>query len=341
MRRLIIFCLVVLSACSKERIDSSEGVEVQCSFILTASGFSSVITKANVAVLENDVKNIWALQFAGTGGDALLIKKQYIDNIADYSQLSIPLMEGVSQRVVFIANSFDQNLFSSALINTYTYSDFIAQSVTVSDESSIVKGGGDPAYLMMYGVYIGDIPNESATLYLSRLCAKVTYSYTSETVSEYPGESRFRIKSVQLKGVAAEHILISNPSNTTLSDPSALIDYPLINGTGDFSGSVVFYLPENIAGIVSSVISQQYKAFYAPAKATWIEVCGEGIDADGLVREYVTFKFYLGNNNTTDYNINTNTHYTVSSRFKGVNIADTRVEVERVSDIVDWDPQTW
>jgi len=51
------------------------------------------------------------------------------------------------------------------------------------------------------------------------------------------------------------------------------------------------------------------------------------------VNENVTFKLYLGNNLTSSYNINANTQYNITLKFKGVSLTDARLEVKRISDI--------
>jgi hypothetical protein len=123
-----------------------------------------------------------------------------------------------------------------------------------------------------------------------------------------------------------------------------MIDYQVTTGSlagtagesysiDDYVGYVTYYMPENIAGVNSSVGSQSFKSLYAPAKATWLEIKGEGISSDGRINEYATFKFYLGNNLITDYNVNTNTIYSFTVRFKGLNIKDMRLEIIRISDI--------
>ena len=212
--------------------------------------------------------------------------------------------------------------------------------------------GGATKYLKMYGIYEGVVPNKNSSVILYRIGARVNLTYTSEDVSSVPDGTRFRITSVQLKNIPSTSSFISNPTNSVVFTPPSVIDYPITTGSqtgssgqaysiGDYSGNVSYYLPENIRGINSSVGSQHQKPVFAPEKSTWLEINGEGVSSDGRVNEFVVFKLYLGNNLTTNYNINTNTQYNISLKFKGVSLTDARLEVVRISDIEIVQEEEW
>lgn len=57
---------------------------------------------------------------------------------------------------------------------------------------------------------------------------------------------------------------------------------------------------------------------------TYMEVQGIYTVPVGL-RSYIYYRIFLGANNTDDYNLRRNTHYTVNTTIKGWNISDTRV----------------
>ena len=342
---LIVLLLTLATGCEKFSLIGNDNKNVKATFCITTSNFSSLSTKAGFEVNENTIANLWILQFDGPNDNSLLTKSEYKESITDINSLELLLNAGTNQRVVFIANSFDSGLFNqaNAPISSFTYSQFKNQKISVSDEASMFAGSTSN-YLRMYGCYLGDVPNKESAIILYRICSKVHINYISEDVSSIEDGVRFRITSVQLKNVPASSSYISNPTNSTVFLPPSVIDYPVTTGTligtteesysiGDYTGSVTYYMPENIAGINSSVGSQILKSIYAPAKATYLELKGEGIGNDGRVNEYATFKFYLGNNLTTDYNVNSNTSYSFTVRFKGLNIKDMRLEIIRISDI--------
>jgi hypothetical protein len=346
-RKVICFFLAIffLGGCSKDNFWNGNSKIVNTYFTFVPAEFGSISTRAGVAVDENSVVNLWVLQFDGTTDGSKLLRSEYKATVENLADLQIVLNQGVNHRVIFIANTFDSSLFSeaNAPLNTYTLLQFKEKAFSLADENGMFTGE-TTKYLRMYGSYVGDIPNKSSSITLYRICSKVHINYISEDVSSVEDGVRFRITSVQLKNVPASSSYISNPTNSAVFSPPSVIDYPVTTGTligtteesysiGDYEGSVTYYMPENIAGINSSVGSQILKSIYAPAKATYLELKGEGIGNDGRVNEYATFKFYLGNNLTTDYNVNTNTNYSFTVRFKGLNIKDMRLEIIRVSDI--------
>lgn len=349
----LLIVVVLAVGCSKENLNTTKNSTAEVNFSLIPVEFGAPLTRAGVLADENTIKDLWILQFDGTTENSLLIKSEYITGITDPANTQIVLNQGVNHRVIFIANTFDPLLFdgTNAPLNTYTYSQFKGKTISLATESDIFTGSGT-SYLRMYGLYEGDLPNKSESVLLYRICAKINLTYTSEDVSSVTDGVRFKINSVQLKNVPTTYSYISNPSNDIVLTPASVTDYPVTSGSltgaageayniGDYSGYVTYYFPENIAGINSSVTSQFKKSLYAPAKATWLEIKGEGIGNDGRLNEYATFKFYLGNNLTDNYNVNSNTSYNISIRFKGVDVADMRMEVIRISDIEIFQEEEW
>ena len=328
-----------LTSCSKELPGGGEVKEVETGFTLAPANFGAAITRADVTANVDAVKNLWILQFNGTTDLSKLVKSEYKNSVDNLADLKIILNKGSNQRVVFVANTFDPTLFNedNASPGIYSFLQFKKKKFFISDESGMFTGS-EEKFMRMYGSYDGNVPNKDASVSLYRIGAKVNLSYTSDEVLSIPGATRLKVKSIQLRDVPSNSNYISNPSNNIIITPS-VFDYP-ISTKNDYYGFVTFYMPENIRGINSSVISQQQKPEFAPVNSTWIEIKGEGISSDGRVNEYVTFKLYLGNNFTTNYNINNNTEYTITLKFKGINLKDARMTVERVSDIEIFEEET-
>jgi len=349
MRNFAVFVLIVgllvTVSCTKEGPVNGEFKQTEATFSLNPAGFGSPTTRAGVAVEENSIMNLWILQFDGTAENSKLITAEYKPTVGDLANMQLILKAGSNHTVHFVANTFDSSLFNeaNAPLNTFTLLQFKEKTFSIIDENGMFTGSTDK-YLRMNGSYIGEIPNKISSINLFRICSKISFNYISEDVSSVEDGVRFRITSVQLKNVPTTSSYISEPANNLVSPPPAVTDYPVTSGSmagdsgesysiGDYSGYVTYYMPENISGENSLVWSQNLKPLYAPAKSTWLEIKGEGIGNDGRVNEYATFKFYLGNNLTTSYNINTNTQYNISLKFKGINLRDDRLEVIRVSDI--------
>jgi hypothetical protein len=331
---IFLLLIILLASCSKELPSDSGVKQVGMTFSLAPAEFGAVVTRAGVAVNEGAVINLWILQFDGTGDASKLVRSEYKASVGTLASLQIVLNQGTNNRVLFIANTFDSALFNeaNAPLNTFTYSQFKQKTFPLSDESGMYAGGVTK-YLRMYGSYEGAVPNKNSSVLLYRIGARVNLTYTSEDVSSVPDGTRLRVTSVQLRDVPATSTYISNPFNTTPIIPATVINYPATTLIGEYSGNVSYYMPENIRGVIASVGSQQQKPAYAPEKSTWLEIKGEGVSSDGRVNENVTFKLYLGNNLTTSYNINANTQYNITLKYKGVSLTDARLQVVRISDI--------
>lgn len=350
----ILIAFVMINACTKDLDkggDLASGDSVFVRFSVTVKGISLVKTKAGVAVEESVPANIWVLQFDGTDNGSKLTKAEYISTISDINNLGVHLNIGTNQRILFVANTFDDALFNgtNAPINSYTYSDFLTETISYTSESSVFKGT-TTKYLILYGYYTGTIPNGSASVVLYHINAKISMSYTSVESMDIFNPGIVKIKSVQLRSVPASSPYYMTPSNTVNTNPSSVVNYTTIttgsnSGTGmgeaysisDYSGNVTFYMPENISGTVNDVTSEELKGEYAPANATFIEFKGE-LFRDGSFVSNVVYKLYLGKNITTDYNINSNTHYSISIRFLGLDMNDTRLITSKTDN---WIDGTW
>ena len=344
----------MINACTKDLDKEGEltsGDSVFVKFSVTVKDISLVKTRAGVAVEESVPSNVWVLQFDGMDNSSKLTKAEYISTISDINNLGVHLNIGVNQRVVFVANTFDNSLFdgTNAPINTYTYSDFMSESISYTSESSVFKGT-TTKYLILYGNYTGNIPNAGASVTLYHINAKISLSYSSVESMDIFNPGIVKIKSVQLRSVPSSSPYYMTVSNTFNTNPSSVINYTTIttgsnSGTGtgeaysiaDYSGNVTFYMPENISGTVSDVTSEDLKGQFAPTNATFIEFKGE-LFIDGSFVSNVIYKLYLGKNLTTDYNVNSNTHYSISIRFLGLDMSDTRLISSKPDD---WTDGTW
>lgn len=355
MKKLFISLLLILflPSCIKDSSNTDLN-ETYSSFKMIPVPISRDITKAGIAVNEDIIKDLWVLQFNGTAPDSKLVKSVYISDIAEVNKIVLQLISGSDQKVEFIANTFDSGLFNSsnAPLGVFSNYDFKNKKRVITGESTLLTGVTSK-YIQLYGSYSGVIPNRSSVIPLLHNCAKVTLNYISEDVSHIANGIRFKISSVQVKNIPSEATYTADHLNSTLTNSTTLIDYNIISGSnygtgtgqaynvGNYSGTVTFYIPENISGDVLAVNKSDLKPMYAPVDATYLEIKGLGVDTEGNICENVKFLLYLGNNNTSNYDVNINSHYTLDLTFRGVNILDSRMEVQRISNIMDWITQIW
>lgn len=82
------------------------------------------------------------------------------------------------------------------------------------------------------------------------------------------------------------------------------------------------YMLENLAGVRSNITNETDKSMAnAPTDATYIEIMAETITKN------VTYRVFLGANNTSDFNVRRNHIYNIDIDIDGVNSSDKRVTI--------------
>lgn len=153
---------------------------------------------------------------------------------------------------------------------------------------------------------------------LVRTVAKVDFSYT--VAADF--RSALSIRSVRLCNVPRFAAFFDEGRIATAEECTATKAAPA-NSDGY---SAVYYLPENLQGENASIPEQEQKnESNAPEYATYILIEGE---ADGL---HVVYRIYLGENDTSDFNIARNRVYRIEVRILGRNTVDWRVSTTEVS----------
>ena len=147
---------------------------------------------------------------------------------------------------------------------------------------------------------------------LVRTVAKVNFSYT--VAADFA--KTFRVKSVQLRSVPCSATFFGS---CRAESSEAVADMPPVE-TSATTYAATYYLLENRQGQVAGIGTQQQKdETRAPKYATYIAITGE---ADGIK---VMYRIYLGENNTTDFNVSRNRVYNIDARILGRNTVDWRV----------------
>ncbi len=337
MQKFIIYIssVLLLLACQKAAdsghgpIDSGFPAKVSCK--LSVSSLDISATKTNNTIDENSVADLWVLQFNGQEDASVLVKADYY-SAPQITNMNLNLLTGSGQSVYFIANTGNNTLFNSANapLNSYAISTLKARTITYTSENNNFTLISGKYYLPMTGIYQGDITanGTSISASLSRLSAKITLNYTC-TLSLKTGEvgAIIKVTSIALKSVPAVSSYLSNPSNSTVAEPSSTIDYPSPgSGIGQTSGYAVFYMPENIRGQVSSNTSALQKAGTAPTKSTYLEITGEYFPYGAYTStKTVIYKIFIGKNSITDYNINSNASHSINLSITGIDITDSRI----------------
>lgn len=153
---------------------------------------------------------------------------------------------------------------------------------------------------------------------LVRVVAKVNFSYT--VAADFA--TTFRVKSIQLRCVPCSATFFG--SNRAES-AETVADMPPVE-TSATAYTATYYLLENRQGQVTSIGTQQQKnETRAPRYATYIAIEGEAENVK------VVYRIYLGENNTTDFNVGRNRVYNIAARILGMNTLDWRVSTAEVA----------
>ena len=153
---------------------------------------------------------------------------------------------------------------------------------------------------------------------LVRAVAKVNFSYT--VAADFA--KSFHVKSVQLRSIPCSATFFGS---SRAENSETVADMPPVE-TSATAYAATCYLLENRQGEVAGIGSQQQKdQTRAPEHASYIAIAGE---ADGT---QVVYRIYLGENNTTDFNVGRNRVYNIDARILGLNTVDWRVSTAELT----------
>lgn len=157
---------------------------------------------------------------------------------------------------------------------------------------------------------------------LRRNVAKIAYNVLVD-----PAMSDIQLRSVQLFSLASPYPLFEG-SASTFRD-AEFIPIPAASASR-FSG--IAYVPENMQGEVPAITNERDKnMLHAPKNATYLLIRGTRGDS------VLDYRVYLGENNTSDFNVRRNTRQTLDIVIKGVKQTDVRYNsyIASVSDNFD------
>ncbi len=155
---------------------------------------------------------------------------------------------------------------------------------------------------------------------------------SSYTVNLVRTQAKLRFTVSAASNVSISRISLQSAPRQTKMFPQANSGYNYgSRGIGATGGSFTLYMPENLAGTVSSITNQRQRtAANAPANATYLVFEGEVSQPTNANWTYDRSKFeivvYLGSNVTTDFNIRRNTDYRININIASDLSTDTRIE---------------
>ncbi|SUE34138.1 DUF4906 domain-containing protein [Rikenella microfusus] len=189
----------------------------------------------------------------------------------------------------------------------------------IAAEEDLEKNGRLPMYARQTVTVEHDM---TLPVTLTRLTAKVEIRCT---VAEQAGA--LTLNSMQVKSASADVLLFGKNRAA-----GSVVDYAVRTLSGRESVQTAYVL-ENCQGVNSSVTSQDLKdSSHAPQNGTYVIIRGS------YAEKSVTYRIYLGENNTSDFNVRENRHYVLNVLIYGANPGDCRVSVMEM-DIAPLDTQ--
>lgn len=325
---LLAACMLA-SGCAKEFEEvpggAGGGKRIEVSFDVPQMDEVHVETRIS-AEYNLIVENLWVIQL-NEAGTALLQPSIYISKVLD-NRVNLNLTDQRSM-IIFIANTFDETLFSGA--TTAAQVTAVTQSVSSYDEFFRL-----PDYL---SCCFKGTPDElkAALIKLVRCSVRLDFFAKSEPANN----EQIKISTIKLCNVPKTVHFYRDPDKL---DPgtTASATYPAT--TSEFIGvwdtkysnsnSFTWYLPENCRGKGTATREEDKTAAKALGGAsgqgnyaTYIEITADVTLDDGTFFKDVKYRVYLGSDAVSDYNLKRNTRYIVNCSIRGVNKLDARVTV--------------
>lgn len=325
---LIMFLTLVITACGKEYdingelVESFNPVDIHVEMNI-AKYQNEDVTRSEQSPLPGDlgqeesvIHNITVFQFDGKGSDTdQLVVLRYVDTSLD--NLMLGLMQPKSdpnknQFIYFVANA-DQQLQDF----TGTYGELKTKLIPVNS-----MGISDGIMIFTASITTRIDALQSISISFTRKLAKVNVSCLIAP------DINFTPTRLQLRNVPKSLALM----NTSEVTPSASMDnfQNYMSVTENITNGYTWYIPENRRGTGNASDPKSKTATTAPVGqgdyCTYVEL--SGLYQEGEVSKLVSYRVYLGENNTDDYNVKSNHIYNVNISVSGVNTNDLRVTAE-------------
>ena len=268
---------------------------------------------------ESKIAGLWVGQYDAST-ETLLFNKYFSTFTGNTVNIKLKQSsDGAESHVWFIANVGDLGKIDTEK-NLKEHVLSYASTVTGLPENSNLCG--------MTGLWKGVVKEgglKNIEVELTRLLAKIEFTYSMKR-----NNLIFTPASVTLKFVP-QKFQIDAPESQ-LSD----MTYTSYDGIVNEEGTTVYwYLPENMAGTVSSeyiVDSEKKKTGKGVSNATFIELTGMAVQGE-VTYENVIFCFYPGNDKN-NYDIVRNSYYKMDVTLAGIDISDERITVGTIPPIV-------
>ena len=304
--RLLSLLTALFASCTDNMPEQGKETEeiIECTFRLDTETPVSVETRA---INMSTINDVWVVQLNTEGTTALVAPVRAIPDVSN--AISVKLKDETS-KIYFFANTGDASFFNTGdALSSFTTNTVEGKTISRTDSWAAMS------YVPMYGTWTGkpSPPEITDEVELTRALAQVDVTVTNST------GGKLNISSMQLKNVPNVLKVATTKSGTYPAASGTYLDYPTTS-----SLSATWIVAENCRGTGSGRYETEKIAAAVTAGnyCTYIEIKGtyDGIGA--------TYRFYLGSNNTSDYNVKRNILYTVGITISGKNRLDARLTLD-------------
>ena len=302
----------VCSSCQPEEDMEAIGAEedLPATIRLEVQG-EELVNIATRDINESVVSNLHILVYNSLGE---LIGQKYQTGS---STVTVNTRSATGCTIYAVANTGKADLFKGYAIHKESYLKSMVYSLTNWDD--LGKGTNLLMTGSMKSVNIkAGAQTLSTRLVLTRMVARV------ELKIKVKESSGITITDYSVKNIPSRSYYIARASEDAVQTATAAHwkESGVIAASGATSVSKTFYMFENRRGTKSISAQKDKTTANAPAKATYVVIHG----LVGAVT--VTWTVYLGENNTSDFNIKRNGNYTYNITLNDIAATDTRVVVD-------------
>lgn len=327
---MILMAITALLMCSCIFEDMSDcpnyvegaGEPIDVEFCVSSSDSSQ--TKSSVSFAENAVKNLAVCIYH----NGMLVKEEYYTSPSTFS---ISLVKGLKYNIYAIANH-------GRLSGVGTEEDMIALRLACEKITKIQTG-----FPMSWKRldYLAGKDSDKVTISLERLVSKINLTVDTSELED------FTINSVRLYQCALTvYPFHQNGDGGSRAESVNYVDEGDYASTSDLDKlnageSITFYAMENCQGVLlegnkSADVKVPEEIPSSANLCTYLELTashsGE-IEGVALSSDHVTYRFYIGNDNCTDFNIRRNTNVNIHLKVTKDRIFDKGWKVDYGVDV--------
>lgn len=340
---ILLGLLLFLSGCVRD--ESPEGDQAGMGRLRFALSTASSHDASTRVMDESAINDLYLLVYDAS--HQLLKREYYSSPLASPSDLTLSVRSGSGYTVYGIANTGDESLFSDVSsirteegLKTFTTSALSSWN-SIEGSNYMLMSGSVAGVTVLASSSNPSNPVSTCSLSLKRLAAKVALDVgiaagSNVTISGY------RIYGIPKKSYYIAHPLSTEENvdgvdtQTTRAEDACLpanggdwTDSGELTPTSGTSINTSFYMYENRPGVNTAITAQLQKVkANVPASpadsAAYVVIYGK---APGYVS--LSWKIYLGANNTTNFNIKRNCTYTCTVTLKP-NDSDVRINYNKL-----------